>query len=123
MTSKLIFAFALLIPAAGTAAPTQDEVGYSKGALGTAALMNGDNERALEQILASDADANDPAKLLNLGRVYARMGRTADAIRAFQAVIENRDHFDVMLSDGRIMDSRAVARISLKQLQASVAAR
>lgn len=121
MTKKFLFVFASLLPAIASATPVQNEIGYSKGALGAAALIKGDNERALKQILTSKVDANDPAKLINLGRVYARMGRTADAARAFQAVIDSRDHFDVMLSDGRVMDSRAVARRLLQQLQERVA--
>lgn len=123
ITIKFLIPVALMLPAAGVAYAPQDEIGYSKGALGTDALMKGDNERALQQILTSKAEADDPARLINLGRVYARMGRKTDAINAFQAAIDSREHFDVMLSDGRVMDSREVARLSLRKLQLSVVAR
>ena len=84
---------------------------------GASAVMRGDNAAALKQMLA--ADANDPAVLINMGRVHARMGHMSDAAKAFEAAMTSRNHYDVLLSDGRIMDSRQVARLSLKHIQPS----
>ena len=52
-----------------------DEISYPKGSIGYEALMRGDNEHAVSQILTSaQVSKHDLAKLLNLGRAYARMG-------------------------------------------------
>ena len=100
------------------------EVGYQTGELGYDALMAGDNQRAVQQILAhADENTSDPAKLLNLGRAYQRMGRHSDAIRMYQSAITSRDIFDVELADGTIMSSRDAAKIALAQFNNRMASR
>lgn len=100
------------------------EIGYTKGSLGYDALMAGDNEIALRQLeTAQNIDANDPARLINLGQAYARTGRTADAARMFLAAINNDQSFDLVLADGAIMNSRNAAAQALSNLNRRIAAR
>jgi tetratricopeptide (TPR) repeat protein len=106
------------------AAENKGEVGYQTGELGYDALMAGDNQRAAEQILErTDDRTTDPAKLLNLGRAYQRLGRTADAIRLYQAAFDSRDVFDLELADGKIMSSREAARLALAQFNSRFASK
>jgi tetratricopeptide (TPR) repeat protein len=100
------------------------EISYPKGSIGYEALMRGDNERAVAQILASEqVSKHDPAKLLNLGRAYARMGQTEQAAGYFKAAMQARESVDLVLADGRVMNSKVAARKSFANLQTRVATR
>jgi uncharacterized protein HemY len=86
--------------------------------------MRGDNERAVSQIMASEqVSKHDPAKLLNLGRAYARMGQAEKAAGYFKAAMQARESVDLVLADGRVMNSKAAARAAFANLQTRVATR
>jgi uncharacterized protein HemY len=100
------------------------EISYPNGSIGYEALMRGENERAVSQILASvELSKNDPAKLLNLGRAYARMGQTEKAAEYFKAAMQARESVDLVLADGRVMNSKVAAREAFDNLQRRVATR
>jgi lipopolysaccharide biosynthesis regulator YciM len=113
------------ITSAAQAVPgTSGEMSYPKGSIGYEALMRGDNERAVSQIMNSEqVSKHDPAKLLNLGRAYARMGMTEQAAEYFKAAMQSRDSVDLVLADGRVMNSKDAARKAYANLQTRVAAR
>ena len=93
------------------------EIGYERGSLGFEALMANDNHRALNQILTDKSTApNDPARLINLGRAHARLGDKEKARQAFLAAANCKEEFDLVLSNGQIMNSRKVAALALKSL-------
>lgn len=125
---KLMLVGALL---AGTMVSTahaepsaSSEISYPKGSIGYEALMRGDNERAVSQIMTSEqVSKHDPAKLLNLGRAYARMGQTEQAAGYFKAAMQARESVDLVLSDGRVMNSKVAARKAYANLQTRVATR
>ena len=99
------------------------EIAYPKESIGYEALMQGDNARAVSQIMSSEGvSRNDPARLLNLGRAYARMGRTEDAARVFQTALQS-DSVDLVLADGRVMNSKVAARQAVANLQTRLATR
>jgi len=101
-----------------------DEISYPRGSIGYEALMSGDNQRAISQIMASEqVSKHDPAKLLNLGRAYARIGQIEQAEGYFKAVMQARDSVDLVLADGRVMNSKVVAREAFANLQKRVATR
>jgi Flp pilus assembly protein TadD len=110
-----------------TAQAKQDAVGeisYPKNSIGYEALMRGDNERAVSQILASaQVSKHDPAKLLNLGHAYARIGQTEKAAGYFKAAMQAREGVDLVLADGRVLNSKVAAREALANLQTRVATR
>ncbi len=94
------------------------EIGYERGALGFEALMANDNEMALRQIqCAKSVPHNDPARLINLGRAHARLGNDGQARQAFEAAANCKEHFDIILSNGKVMNSRKAAMLSLQSLK------
>ncbi len=110
--------------AAQAKADAVGEISYPKGSIGYEALMHGDNQRAVSQILASaQVSKHDPAKLLNLGRAYARMGQTEQAAGYFRAVMQARDSVDLVLADGRVMNSKVAGREAYANLQTRIATR
>jgi Tfp pilus assembly protein PilF len=101
----------------GLAQTERSEIGYERGALGFEALMANDNERALRQLLSERSiPRSDPARLINLGRAYARLGDVAKARESFEAAVNCKDDFDLVLSDGSIMNSRKAAKIAIRDL-------
>lgn len=113
-----------LVGAAQAEPNSAGEVAYPKGSIGYEALMRGDNERAITQITTSEqVSRHDPAKLLNLGRAYARMGKTEEAAGLFMAALQSRETVDLVLADGRIMNSKDAARKAYAGLQTRVATR
>jgi Flp pilus assembly protein TadD len=121
------FTFALLaagiVPAAASAAPPPNEVGYPAGSLGVQQIAVGEYSAA-ERILSpvSREDATDPARLINIGLVYARTGRLAEAKDAFDAA-RNAPDTPLMLSNDKEISSRTLAAHLLKSLDSRFAAR
>ncbi|MEH6792245.1 tetratricopeptide repeat protein [Parasphingorhabdus sp.] len=124
-TAKIIgIAAGILLTATPAMAQDSGEIGYAKGALGYDALVAGENELALQQLEATDkVDANDPARLINLGQVYARMGRNGDAARMFMAAMKSDRNFDLVLADGSVVSSRDAADQALQNLNSQFAVR
>ena len=125
---KLLLVSALIAGTMGTAVHAEPsktgEISYPKESIGYEALMRGDNERAVFQIMANEqVSSGDPAKLLNLGRASARMGHTDEAAKMFKAVLESRDSVDLVLADGSVMNSKVAARKAYASLQRRVATR
>ena len=86
--------------------------------------MRGDNQRAISQIMASEqVSKHDPARLLNLGRAYARIGQTDQAAGYFKAAMQARESVELVLADGRVMNSKDAAREAYANLQTRVATR
>ena len=107
---------ALLLATALFAAPASaQEMDYAPGALGYAALKAGDLSTAERQLRTSPADANDPARLINLGQVFARQGRHAEAADLFRRAKTLEDS-ELVLADGAVMSSREAARRALRAI-------
>jgi tetratricopeptide (TPR) repeat protein len=82
--------------------------------------MANDNKAALDQLARDRSVPNtDPAKLINIGRAYARLGDFERAEEAFVAAIYCKDEMDLVLADGREMNSRKAAKLALRELRAS----
>lgn len=118
MHSRTLTAAAILaIAAAAAPAAAKDyEIGYPKNSLAYRALVQNDLAKAETQ-LRRDArvSQDDPAKLINLGQVLAQTGRGAEAERMFQAAM-SADEVDLILADGRTINSREAARRALYAL-------
>ncbi|CAH0349735.1 hypothetical protein BH11PSE5_BH11PSE5_07580 [soil metagenome] len=116
--SVMILGAALLAAGVSTSAVAapQAEIGYTPGALGVAALMQGDYDAAASRLTSLDgATVGDPARLINLGNAYAGMGRITDADAAYRSAIKAMP-VDLMLADGSIKSSRAIAREAMSRL-------
>ena len=75
------------------------------------------NEAAISRIEANTAlDANDPARLINLGIAHAREGDAAKARAMFEAASDG-DRLQLETADGNWVDSRNLARRALAMLE------
>ncbi|MEP3225963.1 MAG: hypothetical protein ABJO01_08305 [Parasphingorhabdus sp.] len=110
-----------VIASPGLAQSPEGEIGYAKGALAYDALMAGENEAAVAKL--ERGSLKDPAVMINLGQAYVRTGRTGDAAKMFMAAMNSNRSFDVVLSDGTILDSRKAAETALSNLNGRLASR
>ncbi len=100
------------------------EIAYPRGSLGYDALMRGDPVTAEAQLRArSGVSANDPARLINLGRALEQTGRYAEAMTMYRAAVASPKRFDLVLGSGRVADSQLVAKTALRRLETGFARR
>lgn len=93
------------------------EINYDEGELGYASLMQGRYRSAIEQIKSEGrSQTHDPAKLINLGHAHSKLGEADEARQYYQAALKSRQSFDIILADGRVMNSRDAARAALRRL-------
>jgi len=106
-------ALSLVGCAANRAAPMA-ETGYAPGALAVAAIERGDWARA-EALLtdASRGAADDPARLINLGKVYWETGRPDQARAAWRRAMASNQAFEVDTVGGRTVSTLHLAREAL----------
>ena len=100
------------------------EEGYPRGSLAVAAIERGDWARA-EALLNDERSLarNDPARLLNLGEVYMRTGRTAEALAAWRAALKSDRHEMVATLGDRWVSTRDLAREALARYETTTALR
>ena len=90
------------------------EDGYAPGALAVAAIDRGDWARA-EQLLnqMNGVSADDPARLINLGKVYMETGRPGMALTMWRQALASNRHEMVATIDGRWISTETLARQAL----------
>lgn len=93
------------------------EEGVPRGSLAVAAIERGDWNRAEALLRTSSLDANDPARLINLGAVYMQTGRTGDAVAAWRAALASSHHDYVETMGGRWVSTRDLAREALARYE------
>lgn len=87
------------------------EQGYERGALAVAAIDRGDWQTAERNLLRMNGvAADDPARLINLGRVYMETGRTGQALSAWRLALTSEKHLEVELGDGSHASTREIAQ-------------
>jgi Flp pilus assembly protein TadD len=94
------------------------EQGYQRGALGVAAIDRGDwaaAETQLSELRGIRSD--DPARLINLGKVYAETGRVDDAVTVWKLALASKSQFEVVTTEGRIVSTDQLAREALARYQ------
>jgi hypothetical protein len=99
------------------------ETAYPAKAIGYDALVVGDNQRAIDDMMSGSVSRHDPAFLLNLGQAYARSGRVTEARELFRRAARKRETVDLVLADGRVVDSKLAARQALATVQVGLASR
>ncbi|MFP5328514.1 MAG: hypothetical protein ACLGHC_00025 [Alphaproteobacteria bacterium] len=117
-TVFLTMAGAAAIAAAGPGAAKEREIGYPEGSLGAQAILSADYATAERQLDDFRVYERDPGRLINLGVVLAKTGRTEAAVRHFEQVLEE-DDVELILADGRTMRSHDIARTALQNLGTS----
>lgn len=93
------------------------ESGYAPGALASAAIARED-WAAAEAALARRAGgirADDPARLINLGRVYMATGRPGAALSAWRLALAAERHYEVETADGRMVSTKTLAQALLQR--------
>lgn len=94
------------------------EQGYQRGALGVAAIDRGDwtaAEAQLSELRGLRSD--DPARLINLGKVYAETGRVDDALTVWRLALASKRQFEVVTAEGRVATTDQLAREALARYQ------
>lgn len=114
----LAAAVSLVSALTAPAAAQQAEIGYPRGSLGFEALASADYSKAEQQLRNSAVRRDDPALLINIGQVYARTGRPAEAAEMFRRAIQAREVV-LVLASGRTVSSRDAATRALQSLAAS----
>jgi hypothetical protein len=109
-----MLSFGLLL-LAGCASTTGSMVenGYPTGSLALAAIERGDWTTA-ERLLTDERRlaADDPARLINLGRVYMATGRQAEAVAAWERALQ-APPVEVETAGGRLATTDELAREAL----------
>lgn len=103
------------VPAVASAQAVEE--GVPRGSLAVAAIERGDWNRAEALLRTSSLDANDPARLINLGAVYMQTGRTGDAVAAWRAALASNHHDYVETMGGRWVSTRDLAREALSRYE------
>ncbi|HYN45128.1 MAG TPA: hypothetical protein VES64_00385 [Allosphingosinicella sp.] len=97
------------------------ETGYAPGALAVAAIERQDWARAERLLLdTSRGSADDPARLINLGEVYWRTGREAEALSVWRRALASDRQFEVETMGGRAVSTAQLAREALAAHDASL---
>lgn len=99
------------------------ETAYPLVEIGYEALSAGDNGRAISDMMDGSISRHDPAFLINLGQAYARTGRLAEARELFRKAAKKRESVDLVLADGRIVNSKLAAKQALATVQVGMASR
>jgi hypothetical protein len=111
-----------LLACFAASAPAQTvENGYPMGSLAVAAIERQDwasAERLLTQ--PSTISRDDPARLINLGRVYLATGRAELARNAFARAFASSRHTEVETLSGQIISTRELSRLALQRVTAEV---
>ncbi|MCB2089519.1 MAG: hypothetical protein KDD98_11940 [Sphingomonadaceae bacterium] len=94
----------------GQAPAAVADVGYEE-------LRDGRNVAAIATIELNDAlEADDPARLINLGIAYARQGEGERARSLFEAAARSDNRVQLETAGGEWRDSRYLARKALTML-------
>lgn len=109
----IAFASAMACACASTPSPMV-EAGYPAGSLALAAIERGDWATA-ERLLTDDRRiaADDPARLVNLGRVYEATGRHELALAAWRQALASPHPVEVETIGGRLVRTDQLAREAL----------
>jgi tetratricopeptide (TPR) repeat protein len=113
--SPKLLAFAglsICAPALAAPAPTL-ETGYAPGTLAVAAIERGDWARAEALLTDRRLNADDPARLVNLGQVYWATGRQSEALGTWRRALASTSPFEVETLDGRWVSTADLAREAL----------
>lgn len=115
--SPFVFVAALVAGCASSPSPMV-EAGYPTGSLALAAIERGDWATA-ERLLTDDRhiSADDPARLVNLGRVYMATGRTAEALAVWRRALASPHPVEVETLGGRTATTDQLAREALDHYQ------
>ena len=120
MKGFAMFAVALSLAPAAASAQAVEEC-FPRGSLAVAAIERGDMNRAEALLERSSLDRGDPARLINLGAVYMRTGRTGEALASWRQALASNRHSKVETLGGRWVSTRDLAREALARYETAQA--
>lgn len=109
---RMHFVLGLLALSAASAVSAQTvEEGYPVGSLAVAAIERGDWTTA-ERLLSDNrgVEADNPARLLNLGQVYMATGRPSQALATWREALADPHPTEVTTLGGRTMTTSQLAQ-------------
>ena len=112
---KMHFALGVLALSTASAVAAQNiEEGYPVGSLAVAAIERSD-WAAAERLLTADrgVEADNPARLLNLGQVYMATGRPSQALAAWRQALADPHPAEVTTRGGRTTTTMRLAQEAL----------
>ena len=111
---SLIALGGLCLSASAVAAPAPlMQTGYEPGTLAVAAIERGDWARAEALLTDRRLNADDPARLINLGEVYWQTGRQGEALSAWRRALASSNQFEVETVGDRTVSTEQLAREAL----------
>lgn len=113
MKTPLLLACAAFSLCATMASAQTVETGYARGSLAVAAIERGDWARAERLLTDPRLNANDPARLINLGQVYWATGRQGEALSAWRRALASPNQFEIETLGGRTVSTADLAREAL----------
>lgn len=108
--------FIALMAASLAAQPAVTDVGHAQ-------LVAGNNDAAITVINRQPDSGDDPARLINLGVAYARIGDAARARAMFRAAHTAPERVELETAAGEWVYSRVLARRGLAMLDSGEFAR
>ncbi|WP_162806749.1 tetratricopeptide repeat protein [Sphingosinicella terrae] len=118
-----LIAFGAAALAMGTSAYAQTmEEGFPAGSLAVAAIERGDWATA-ERLLEEDRGLarDNPARLVNLGRVYMATGRTGQALAVWRDAMADRHPEEIVTAGGRVTTTDRLAREAIAHYEQALA--
>jgi hypothetical protein len=113
LLASICFAALTLSACASGPAPLVEN-GYNPGALGASAIAREDWAAAEAGLMRMDGvGEDDPARLINLGKVYMATGRTGQALTAWRLALASDRHEMVETMGGQYVSTKTLAERAL----------
>ena len=120
---KVLVLAALPVAALIASAPASAQFAQvNDPAPGYSSLLSSDYAGAEREIRSSDVSRYDPARTINLGIAFAKMGQADKAEREFRQVLRE-DDVQIVVANGNTYSSHQVAYRALDALKAGVLSR
>lgn len=115
MRKAILLLAAIAMPSFAATAQQPVAKGYSAEPLGANAIERQDWKAAERELNGVRAD--DPARLINLGRIYMATGRTDAAVAAWKRALASDQEYMVQTASGETVSTRELARRALALYQ------
>lgn len=113
MRKLLILVASLALPASAAMAEPPVAKGFTPEPLGASAIERQDWTAAERELKAAGLRSDDPARLINLGRIYMETGRRDEAIAVWRRAMTSDDDYMVQTAKGETVSTRELARRAL----------
>lgn len=113
MRKALLLVAGIALPAFAAMAQPPVPKGYTAEPLGASAIEQRDWSAAERELNARGLKQDDPARLINLGRIYMETGRRDEAIALWRQAMASDQEYMVQTAKGETISTRELARRAL----------